>query len=173
MFNLFKTNKSSIKKAEYITQFLNDPNHRWIIENNKIKKMIEYFLEDFTNEEIQYFNTHKTYLIPCEANFSCAIGSTKEHHLVLIFPELKNLLLSASPTYALAILFHEFGHIYHGHTEKKIETLQAQIEADEFAFKHGYGEELHNILLDHANSIDCRIRISRLTTLIMEIRYNQ
>lgn len=167
MLNLFRAKPSGITKNEFKKSFLNDPNHKWIKEDSKIIRIIEYFLDDFTEKEIQFFNTHKTYLIPCEANLSCAIGSTKEHHLVLIFPELKNMLLSASPTHALAILFHEFGHIYYQHTENKVDTLTAQIEADDFAFQHGYGEELQEILIDHVNSIDCRVRISKLTSKLI------
>lgn len=171
MLNLFKLKKSGISKKVFIENFINDPNHVWIKENIKIKRIIEYFLEDFTEEELSFFNIHKTYLIPCEASLSCAIGSTKDHHLILVFPELKNLILSASPTHALAILYHEFGHIYYQHTENKVETLKAQIEADDFAFKHGYGEELQEILLDHINSIDCRVRISKLTAKLISNKY--
>jgi hypothetical protein len=84
-----------------------------------------------------------------------------------VFPELIQLLKSASAFHGIAILAHELGHIYHQHTEQKIDTLTAQIEADEFALDLGFGEELQEVLLDHAHSVDCRVRISRITSKLL------
>ena len=171
MLNLLKNKKNS--KQDFINDFMDDQNHSWIHNNKSIKKAFEILLNGLKKEQIEFFQKHKTYFIPCEAKLSCAIGSTKNNHLVLIFPELKKILQSPSIYHGIAILAHELGHIYHQHTEYKIETLTAQLEADEFAFKLGYGEELQEVLLENNFSTDCKIRISRLTTMLIEQKFNQ
>ncbi len=157
-----KTRRDNFKKI-----FFKDVNHRWINEDITIKRSIGILLDSLDEKQLYFLNKHPTYMIPCQAHLSCAIGRTQNHHLILIFPELIKLLKSASTFHAIAILAHELGHIYHQHTELKIDTLTAQIEADQFAFELGFGEELQEILLDHIHSIDCRVRIARLTSMII------
>ncbi len=155
------------KKENFIKSFLNDGNHRWIAEDRILARGVRLLMESLEDKHITFFIQHPTYLIPCQAHLSCAIGRTKNHHLILVFPELIQILRSASSVHGVAILAHELGHIYHQHTENKVETLQAQIEADDFAFQLGFGEELQEILLDHVYSVDCRLRISKLTTKLI------
>jgi len=166
MFQLFTQKKHNLKD-NYIKKFLNENDHRWISEDTHIKRAIVNLLQSMTEEHIKFFTKNKTYLIPCQAHLSCAIGKTSNNHLILVFPELIKLLKSGSCSHGMAVLAHEFGHIFHQHTENKIETLQAQIEADQFAFNLGFGEELQEILLDHAHDIDCRVRIARLTAALI------
>ncbi|MDD4975343.1 MAG: M48 family metalloprotease [Bacteriovorax sp.] len=154
-------------KDDFKKTFLRNANHQWILEDRVTKRSIETLLDSLSSKHIQFFTKHPTFMIPCQAHLSCAIGRTQNHHLILVFPELIQLLKSASAFHAIAILAHELGHIYHQHTEQKIDTLTAQIEADQFAFDLGFGEELQEVLLDHVNSVDCRVRISRLTTLLI------
>lgn len=176
MFELFKKNGSKkltgTIKEDFKKSFLKDSNHQWIHEERVIKRSIEILLDSLSIEQTQFFMKHPTYFIPCRAHLSCAIGRTQNHHLILIFPELIQLLKSASALHGIAILAHELGHIYHQHTEQKIDTLTAQIEADQFAFDMGFGEELQEVLLDHVHSVDCRIRISRLTSQLITQKKN-
>lgn len=170
MLDFFKTKKMTcplIKKENFLKNFMNDANHRWIQEDRMLVRGIKLLIESLEDKHITFFMKHPTYLIPCQAHLSCAIGSTKNHHLILVFPELIQILRSASSVHGVAILAHELGHIYYQHTENKVETLQAQIEADDFAYQLGYGEELQEILLDHISSVDCRIRISKLTSKLI------
>jgi Txe/YoeB family toxin of Txe-Axe toxin-antitoxin module len=162
MFQLFHKTKE-----DFIKKFLNERDHQWIKEDQYVKRAIENLLESMTDEHIQFFSKNKTFLIPCQAHLSCAIGKTNNNHLILVFPELIKLLKSGSSTHGMAVLAHEFGHIFHQHTENKIETLVAQIEADQFAFDLGFGEELQEILLDHTSSIDCRVRVAKLTAALI------
>lgn len=159
--------RKKINKKSFIENFLNDPNHEWILENKYTKRSIIALLESLTEEHIDFFSKHPTYFIPCQAHLSCAIGKTQNHHLILVFPELIQLLKSANAPEAMAILAHEMGHIYYQHTEQKTETLKAQIEADYFAFSLGFGEELQEVLLNHASSVDCRVRIAKLTSYLI------
>ncbi len=171
MLDFFKIKRKNkyvkSKKEDFFKSFMSDGNHRWIQEDRMLARGVKLLLEALEDKHIEFFIEHPTYLIPCQAHLSCAIGRTKNHHLILIFPELVQILRSASSIHGVAILAHELGHIYHQHTENKVETLQAQIEADDFAYQLGFGEELQEILLDHINSIDCRIRISKLTSKLI------
>lgn len=157
----------SVSREDFIRNFISDPNHAWIREDKEICRGIIELLNSLQDKHIQFFHRHPTYLIPCQAHLSCAIGRTKNHHLILVFPELRQLLKSASIYHGLAVLAHELGHIYYQHTENRIETLTAQIEADDFAFQLGFGEELQDILVEHAESVDCRVRIAKLTSKII------
>ncbi len=170
MFELFKKRISSDQKAtkaSFKKKFFNHPNHLWISENKMVRRSIEILLDSLTDQHIQFFSKHETFLIPCQAHLSCAIGKTGNQHLILVFPELIQLLKSGSAFHGIAVLAHELGHIFHQHTELKVEILQAQIEADKFAFDLGFGEELEEVLMDHIHSVDCRVRISRLTTYLL------
>lgn len=174
MFEFFKKKHSlssaKTRKENFIKSFLSDKNHQWFNQDKIIKRSVEILLDSFTDEHVTFFSQHQTYLVPCQAHLSCAIGKTGNHHLILVFPELLQLLKSGHSFLGIAVLAHELGHIFHQHTELKVDTLQAQIEADKFAFDLGFGEELQEVLLDHVHSIDCRVRISRLTTYLITKR---
>jgi len=171
MINFFIKNnyftKSKVSKADFKSNFFNDDNHKWIYDDKILKRNIEILIDSFSSDHVAFFRSHPTFIIPCQAHLSCAIGRTQNHQLILVFPELIKLLRSAMGFHGLAILAHEFGHIYHQHTEFKIDTLTAQIEADQFALDLGFGEELQEVLLDHAYSADCRVRIARLTSSLI------
>jgi hypothetical protein len=167
IINRLRKKNPSSNKAEFKKSFLNDKNHVWMNSDKITRRSIEILLDSLDEKQILFFVKHPTFMIPCQAHLSCAIGKTGNHHLILVFPELIQLLKSASAFHAIAILAHELGHIYHQHTEHKIDTLTAQIEADQFAFDLGFGEELQEVLLDHAHSIDCRVRISKLTSQLI------
>ncbi len=159
------------QKKMLIQKLLNDPNHEWI-KNDRI--MARSFIDLWAKlkpQHVQFFLKNDVFFIKCNALLSCAIGKTGEHQLILVFPDLVKILKSASPDHGLAILAHELGHIYYQHTEFKIETLKAQIEADDFAFELGLGEELQDILLDHNDSMDCKVRISKLTSKLITTKY--
>lgn len=146
---------------------MSDGNHRWIAEDRMVRRGVTILIDSLEEKHLDFFTKHPTYLIPCQAHLSCAIGRTQNHHLILVFPELLQILRSASSVHGIAILAHELGHIFYQHTENKIDTLQAQIEADDFAYQLGFGEELQEILLDHVSSVDCRVRISKLTSKLI------
>lgn len=167
MFGLIKKRNQKISKEMFKKNFLNHPNHQWINEDKMIKRSFEILIDSLQDQHIQFFHKHETYFIPCQAHLSCAIGKTGNNHLILVFPELMQLLKSGSAFHGIAILAHELGHVFHQHTEFRVETLKAQIEADKFAFDLGFGEELEEVLMDHVHSIDCRVRISRLTTYLL------
>ncbi len=170
ILNFFRKNQTtSIKNSreQLLKKVISDPNHHWIASDVSIRRAFVGLISALNPTQAEFFLKHETFFIPCQAQLSCAIGKTGNHHLILVFPDLMKILRSASADHGIAILAHEMGHIFYQHTENKIETLQAQIEADDFAFQLGFGEELQEILLDHAHSLDCRVRISKLTSKLI------
>lgn len=175
MFELFKKTKKKtpISKFEFKKKFFKDPNHQWMNENKTVQRSIEILIDSLSPGHLEFFQKHQTFLVPCQAHLSCAIGKTQDHHLILVFPELMQMLKSASSFHAIAILAHELGHVYHQHTENKIDTLTAQIEADQFATDLGFGEELQEVLLDHSDDVDCKVRIAKITATLVTQRYSK
>ena len=76
------------------------------------------------------------------------------------------MLKSASPRRGVAILMHELGHIYLKHDKSRHNILESQVAADHFAFLHGFGHELQDILLDD-HSIDSKTRVCYLTSKLI------
>jgi len=93
---------------------------------------------------------------------SCAVHAPKNSELILIFPRLKKLLLSADPFYGYAILAHEIGHIVKKHAQKNIKPLQTQLEADAFALSLGLGRELSAMLKEEEPSQENKKRLAAL-----------
>ena len=99
-----------------------------------------------------------------EGSLSCAIDCDENLNFILCFPEVLQMLRSASPDTGLSILFHELGHLYFQHSKRQIRPLDAQFQADEFAMLHGYGPELLSVIEDYRHLEDNRKRMANLET---------
>ncbi|MBI2522060.1 MAG: hypothetical protein HYV97_16705 [Bdellovibrio sp.] len=141
------------------------PLNHWCIENKILWRSIEELVENFSLEMFQFFGwgTNLVFL-KSNGHFGCAIGATQADYLIIIFPNLLNFLHSAAPRIGQAILAHELGHLFNRHAEKSISPLQAQIEADAFAYRLGYGKELEQILLEQSG-MEIQVRLAYLTSL--------
>ena len=84
----------------------------------------------------------RTYFLTANAQYSCSLGLSEKCFVIIVFPDLLRTLKALVPTQGVAILAHELGHVYHQHHRREISPLQAQIEADEFAFQLGLGHDL-------------------------------
>src|SRR5690606_15071300 len=98
--------------------------------------------------------------IPSQGQLACALSARAGSHVVLLFPDLVKLCYCAKYTSAVAIILHELGHLYFDHGSRVLDVLEAQVEADSFATRCGYGHELQEVLLDSEQSIDTKVRIS-------------
>lgn len=152
----------------FVTRFFKSPHHHWLLENDRLSKVFISFFRLLSHTHLRRLNSLKP-LVFLRANgkLSCALSTIDNSYLTLIFPELEKYLLSASPEYGFAILAHEIGHIYYGHPERKIDPLEAQFEADKFAFDLGLGRELLMALKDFPPSDESLERISHLNKLIL------
>ena len=165
----FKSKRSTVEVARGPRDFLrilgSAPLNHWCIENKILWRSIEELVETFTPEACQFFGwgTNLVFL-KSNGHFGCAIGATQADYLIIIFPNLLNYLQSAAPRVGQAILAHELGHLYYRHAEKTISPLEAQIEADEFAYQLGYGRELEQILIEQSG-MEIKVRLAYLTSL--------
>lgn len=166
-------NKSKLNSNEhYVNLFFSNPNHQWIKDNAFLHRAFKILINSLDISHLHLFTvTYPTHFIQCDSLLSCAVGKTGNEQLILIFPDLIKRLSSVNVYQGISVLAHELGHIYHQHTEKKVESLKAQIEADNFALDIGFGEELQEVLLEHSHHLDCRVRISNLTAQLIEIKY--
>lgn len=100
-----------------------------------------------------------------DARMSCAFHQFRGREVVLVFPDLYRLLLSAEFAQGQAILAHEFGHVILGHAHRATDDLTAQLEADAFAAELGYAEELAYALEGYAGQETISARLTALQML--------
>jgi hypothetical protein len=147
-----QVNKSS-DISSLIARFLNQPEHRWIAEDERFLDSILKFFCGLPTEHIQkIFFEKRLLLFYSDQKMSCTFYQYKNREIVLVFPELYRRFTSARYLEAHAILAHELGHIYLGHSQKQIGSLQAQCEADRYAWERGFGEELIHVLEAEENA---------------------
>lgn len=160
-----KMNKNDFKKS-----FFNSPFHAWIQSDKQFKRCFELLIDSFGPEEIKFFTDNPILFLQSNAVLSCTLGKDSEN-IILVFPDLAKLMTSSCYFQAIATLAHECGHVFYRHTEVEMENLEKQIQADFFAYKLGYGEDLQDILLEHNHSIETKVRIAKLTALLISDKY--
>lgn len=170
--NLINKIKNSTSKIQYtFNHFISIADHGWIVKNPTVEKSFKILFESMSESHRKFIIDNGVLFIPCPKNLSLAIGEIKNQNIILIFPELITLLSSSSYLEGVSVLAHEFGHLYLGHTNKKIDSLTAQCEADHFAYQLGFGEELQNVLLQYDEGVEVRVRIAKLTsTMITDLK---
>ena len=166
MLSLFKSTKTKNSKQysreSLISFFYSYPEHSWIIENKYIKANFDDFFELIPSSMLgDIVLKYGIIFAPISARFSCAISSA---NVILVFPELNDLLASTAISNYKAILAHELGHILQDHGSKALSVIEAQVEADALVIKLGFSEDLESFLLDQPESIEKRIRLSYLTS---------
>jgi Zn-dependent protease with chaperone function len=170
MLNFLKKTKTlGQKKAEIKEAFFLSPHHAWIESDRYIKRAFAFLLDNLSEESISFLypNRNEAFFIRGNGRLGTALGTKKNTHLILVYPDLVKMLTSGAPLMGVAVLAHELGHIVKGHSFKAIDPLQAQCEADQFAFEMGLGHELQEVLMDEVATIETRTRIARLTSMIL------
>lgn len=171
MLNFFKRKTKTLghKRQEIIESFFKSPHHSWIEEDRYIKRAFHFLLDNLSEEAINFLypNRAEAFFIKGNGRLGTALGTKKNTHLILVYPDLVKMLKSGAPLMGVAVLAHELGHIVKGHSFKVIDPLQAQCEADEFAYEMGLGHELQEVLMDEVATIETRTRIARLTSMIL------
>lgn len=174
MLNLFKRKTKTIgqRRTDIKESFFASSHHAWINEDRYIKRAFAFLLDNLSDEAINFLypNRNEAFFIRGNGRLGVALGAKKNTHLILVYPDLIKMLTSGAPLMGVAVLAHELGHIVKGHSFKMIDPLEAQCEADEFAFDMGLGHELQEVLMDQTPTIETRTRISRLTSMILTQR---
>ncbi len=135
--------KGSEKTVALLTAFFQRPEHQWIRHNRLLQNRIVELLIKLPHEDlITFIEAKKAVLAYSDGKWSCTFSRTNNESVILIFPNLFRLFLSAEFPQAQAILAHEIGHILLGHNEFRKSEMELQLEADAYAMGLGYGQEL-------------------------------
>jgi len=160
-----KPAETEIKDKELLkTQFFADQNHTWINEDRWVKAHFESLFDILPDWAVTtWHNTGRIHFLKSSGRYSSALHNNREH-TILVYPELFKLLQSPAIESSLAIIAHELGHILLNHSERKLDALEAQIEADDFAAQLGLHNQIESLLLAEPESTEKRVRLSYLTT---------
>ena len=152
-----------IEKNDLILFVLNKVEHSWIKQNAYVNAHMTDFLERLPMRVLKkMFYDTDTIFARSSGKFACAVSSL-EQNIIIIFPQIYNLLTKTHDGWSKAVLAHEVGHIYLGHTETMEDPMEAQVDADNFACDMGYLEELEAFLHDQPESVEKRVRLTFLT----------
>lgn len=153
--------------VELVADFLRKPQHHWIRQDRDFRDSLIVFFSRFPERHLRrLFIGRNLLLLYCNQKMSCTFHQYRNAELVLVFPDLYRLLLSAKLDEGYAILAHELGHVFHGHSRRKISMLDAQLQADHFAWQLGYGEDLLRALQPERATEELAVRLIRLAQLI-------
>ena len=156
--------RKELTKNELIDFVLNHHEHKWMSINPYVKVHITDFLERLPQRVLQtVFYEKMTLLTPSSGRFACSVSS---HHqnVIIIFPEVHNLLTKTYDGWAKAVLAHEVGHVYLDHSKISEDPMETQVDADNFACDMGYLEELESFLHEQPESVEKRVRLSFITS---------
>jgi hypothetical protein len=155
--------KISYNHELFQIDFWGNTHNQWLKGDRYVERNLRDLFNMLDQSALDYFQQHPLVFIPSTGELSCALSGISGIDVIIVFPELIKMLRSAAPRRGLAIVAHELGHLISQHSEREIDRLQAQIEADRFATQLGLGLELQEILLQF-DEIDCRVRITYIAS---------
>lgn len=126
-----------------LASFLGQPEHQWIRQNKVLQDRIVELFTKLPQKDLEKFVLAKRgTLAYSDGKWSCTFSKGKTESVILIFPNLYRLFLSAEFPQTQAILAHEIGHVLLDHNEKRKSEAELQMEADAYAKSLGFGQEL-------------------------------
>jgi hypothetical protein len=156
------------KKENLFRKITTVEENAWILDNRYCRQSFWLLIESMNKEHVNFFLKSPPLLfLKTSGTLASSVHQHKSHHLILIYPDTYKFLSGLAFEKGIAILAHELGHLFFEHAKKKLTPLQAQVQADEFACTLGFGEELQEVLLEHEDLIECRVRVSYITSLLI------
>ena len=152
MERFFDNFREPVNGTQYFATLLQDPQHAWLEQHGSARRALEYFFNNLPVDVVRDLRRRRLQLVICDPFMSCAVATPANATVVLIFPELLRSLNAADPSNGFAVLAHELGHIVHDHSKRRISPQAAQVEADAFACRLGYTEELLGMLETHTDT---------------------
>lgn len=170
MLSIFKKNNQDLaptKTKSFKNHLFLNPYNHWLLNEKHISRAFLELIDKFNPaHQRELINGGDIIIQPVSGEYSCLVQTPKDASVLLLFPELISSLKNVNNERALSILAHEFGHLYYQHHRKNIATLEAQIEADDFAYELGLAHSLVEVLLKYQD-IDSQTRVSVLTAKIL------
>ena len=155
-------------KNQFYKNILAHEAHKWIRENHSITRAFHILVSSFNKKAYSIIHgKENVQFCLCNGRLGAAFSDGTGCHVVLVYPDLFKMLKSGAFMTGISIMAHELGHVAFNHSGRNIRQLDAQVEADYFAFLLGFGEELQSFLLHYSHSLDIKVRIARLTSLMM------
>lgn len=168
MINVIKKTfqKTHTQKPTDLVDF-SDPAHHWILESEYIKRFFEDVIDMLAEEDRESLSTYgQLVFLESHGMYSSVIPSHGDKTFILIYPELMKMIRSADNEQAYAVIFHELGHLYYRHFTLRsvLDETTKQIEADEFAIRHGLAKGLFSFLksMPISHEISRRLEMIRL-----------
>jgi Zn-dependent protease with chaperone function len=160
--------KKTLTNKEYVRKFFARPEHSWIVTNRYIKDKFDELFEVLPKNTLKFISKNAEIVFQPSAGKFAAAVTNHNTHVIVVFPELMTLLKSPMNEDAIAIILHELGHIILEHGNKKIEPIEAQVEADRFAADLGYASALAEFLENQPESMEKRVRLKYLTPIVIK-----
>lgn len=150
-------------RKEVMAQFHRKPEHEWIRGDGRISKIFDMLLTSLSNEHInELFIKNDTLFILQRERLSTVLCFSPKTRIILVFENLIDLIKTVNATQAMAVLAHELGHLYFKHDKRRPDILQAQLEADMFAIRLGFAQDLLDFLTDQVKTHDLLMRIGQV-----------
>ena len=158
--NLKRILKPDFSKEHLVQFVLQQEEHSWIRENPYVQAHMQDFLERLPRKVLkEIFYDKMTLFVRASGRFACTVTSPHQS-VILIFPEVYELLAKTYDGWAKAVLAHEVGHLVLEHGEFRADPMECQVDADTFACEMGYFEEIESFLHEQKESIEKRVRLS-------------
>jgi len=157
--------KNTFKPEEVLwDELLSNEHNQWLLDYPLVIRSLLELFSTIDLETAKKMNYAKGLIfLQSQGRMSCIVTPQGPCQIIILFPDLIKMLQSGAPRFGQAILAHELGHLIHRHSEKQMTMIEAQIEADFFAFQLGYHHELEELLQNHA-STEAKVRLAFLTS---------
>ncbi|WP_157680683.1 hypothetical protein [Bacteriovorax sp. Seq25_V] len=158
-----KLKSKNITKLTTKELLLNRAEHEWIRQDKILYRFFKESMELLTPEDFTKLNKQKELcFLYSTGKYASTLAAHNNKQFIILYPEFIGMVRSVDNTIAFAILFHELGHIYFGHNQSMLSVLDKQFEADLFACKYGFENELLEILYGENKTNEVIQRISRI-----------
>lgn len=144
-----------------------NPHHHWIIKDKGLYRFFKELVNTLSPEDFLILNAKKRLcFLYSPGQYASALPSHSEYNFVILYYEMTSVIKSVDNSLAFAILLHELGHLYHSHHNSEKSAIAKQCEADAFAFKYGFGNEILEFLYSQNNTSEVKARILAMRNLI-------
>ena len=150
-------------RNEIMAQFYRKPEHEWIRGDGRISKIFDMLITSLPTEYLnELFVKNETLFILQRERLSTVLCFSPKTRIILVFENLIDLIKTVNATQAVAVLAYELGHLVFKHDKRRPDNLQAQLEADMFAIRLGFVQDLLDFLSDQMKTHDLIMRIGQV-----------
>ena len=173
MFNLRKKNLSRSQVTPR-TILMDNPHHEWIREDKLVFRFFKEALELLIETDFLKLNSEKELcFLYSPGRYASTLPSSNKYNFIILYPDMIAQVKSVDNSIALATLFHEFGHLINDHHSDKRSALIKQIEADNFAIKYKFEEELTELLNGENRTFEVVKRLENIQSYFESLSLDQ